>query len=80
MKILLPNSFCIYCMLVSSECFAVKKIHWHVHLHIWLYVHGQRETSGLLFQAESVAKWRNAVLLNLYPDGGGLETMVLAEV
>lgn len=69
-----PVTELILYLLHVSECFAVKK------KYIWLYVHGQRETSGLLFQAESVAKWRNAVLLNLYPDGGGLETMVLAEV
>lgn len=78
MKIQLLKSFCIYCMLVRVVLF--KKNTLACTPAFWLYVHEQRETSGSLFQADSIAKWGNAVLLNLHPDEGGLETMVLAEV
>lgn len=45
-----------------------------------LCVHGGREASGLLFQGDSIVNRGNCVLLNLHPDGDGLETIVLTEV
>jgi len=43
-------------------------------------VHGQRETSGSLFQADSIVNCGNAVLLNLHLGGDGVEMIALAEV
>lgn len=45
-----------------------------------LCVHGGRGASGLLFQGDSIVNWGNCVLLNLHPDGDGLQTIVLTEV
>lgn len=77
MKIPLLYSFSIYCMLASDVPLTKYT---HCTPVFSLYVCEGREASGSLFQADSVVNWGNGVLLNLHPNGDGLETIVLTEV